>query len=142
MSSQCAAACCFYLDNRIIFCWFITYWFVSAFFFIISLFLSLPCYQLIELSLQAAARDMASDRPGPPVEEGEDSHPHPHTPRPLTLPGIHLVHAAVQHRLQLCAQTFQLCPDIVTKLVTQYEQRQEPPTEMVWNWNSKLYMKL
>ena len=86
------------------------------------------------MNLQAAARDMASDRPGPPVEEGEHSHPHPHTPRPLTLPGVHLVHAAVQHRLQLCAQTFQLCPDIVTQLVTQYMQREQmqgPPTEMV-----------
>ncbi len=86
------------------------------------------------MNLQAAARDMASDRPGPPVDEGEHSHPHPHTPLPLTLPGVHLVHAAVQHRLQLCAQTFQLCPDIVTQLVTQYMQREQmqgPPTEMV-----------
>ena len=89
--------------------------------------LSILCFQLIELSLQAAARDILdSERAEIPVE-------HQHSLCPLTLPGIHLVHAAVQHRLQLCAQTFQLCPDIVTKLVTQYEERQDPPTEMVWN---------
>ncbi len=123
--------------------------------------LSVPYFQLIEVSLQAAAQDILdSERAEIPVE-------HQHSLCPLTLPGIHLVHAAVQHRLQLCAQTFQLCPDIVTKLITQYEprqkspteqrqeppteqrqeppteqrqeppteQRQEPPTEMVWNEN-------
>ena len=92
-------------------------------------FIPVSCWQLIETSLQVAAQDMKSGRYGPTMQGSDHSYPNAHNPEALTLPGIHLAHAAVQHRLQLCAQTFKLCPDIVTHLVTQYEK--SPPTEMV-----------